>query len=95
MRSPDDVILHSKVQRKVKIKRKKKTESLGFGIASKSIYCPLATDDLLENTDGIRRPRQCVFPRGGSLLPSISADVRAILMTSSHSEGTGRSFAPR
>ena len=28
-----------------------------------------------------------VFPRGGSLLPSASADVRATLMTSSHSEG--------
>ena len=30
-----------------------------------------------------------MFSRGGSLLPSVYADVRAILMPSSHSEGTG------
>ena len=45
------------------------------------------TENLLdENTDGVLRPHQCSFG-GGSLLPSMYADVRTILMTSSHSEG--------
>ena len=65
-----------------------------------------STENMLANTDGALltllpgggrggRSTLSVFSRGGSLLPSISADVRAILMTASHSEGTGRSFAPR
>ena len=50
--------------------------------ACKSIYCPvpLATENLLENTDGIP-PR-----RGGSLLPSLFMLTCALLMTSSHSK---------
>ena len=42
---------------------------------------PLATENLLENTDGIDTLE------GGSLLPSVYADGRALLMTSPHSEG--------
>ena len=40
---------------------------------------PLATDNLLENTDGALRPRQCFTSRGGSLLlaASIYADGRS------------------
>ena len=44
------------------------------------------TENLLENTDGGRSTLP-VFSRGGTLLPSIYADMRALLMTSSHSEG--------
>ena len=36
---------------------------------------PLATDNLLESTDGVLHPK---FSRGGSLLPSIYADARYI-----------------
>ena len=50
----------------------------------KEINVFFSAENLLENTDGVLR--QC-FLGGGSLLPSISADVRAILMTSSHPEG--------
>ena len=48
---------------------------------------PLATDNLLENTDGVPRPdvppQLCrgtpsVFSRGGTLLPSIYGDARYI-----------------
>ena len=41
---------------------------------------PLATDNLLENTDGVLRPppRSAVFSRGGTLLPSSYADARYI-----------------
>ena len=52
---------------------------------SKSIILGF-TENLLENTGGVPRPPS-LLSRGGSLLPSIRADVRAILMTSSHSEG--------
>ena len=50
------------------------------------------TENLLENTDGCSDPSMfsrggCLLPAACCLLPSISADVRAILMTSSHSEG--------
>ena len=47
---------------------------------------PLATDNLLENIDGGRgwegggRGTPSVFSRGGTLLPSMYADVRAMLM---------------
>ena len=63
--------------------------------AGNSIYW-FFTENLLENTDGvlrliavagIHRSTPSLFSQGGSLLPSASADVRAILMTSSHSEG--------
>ena len=47
--------------------------------ASKTIYCPPSNREwLLENTDGVGAP-QTVFSRGGSLLPSIYADVRACI----------------
>ena len=39
---------------------------------------PIATDNLLENTDGRGRSTPSVFSRGGSLLPSIYADARYI-----------------
>ena len=43
---------------------------------------PLATENLLENnTDRVLRPHH-YSPRGGTLLPSMYADVRAILMPS-------------
>ena len=50
---------------------------------------PLATDNLLEDADGLLRPslNPSVTSRCGSLVPSASADVRALLMTSSHSKG--------
>ena len=38
---------------------------------------PLATEKLLESTDGVLRPSS-VFSQGGSLLPSIYADARCI-----------------
>ena len=49
---------------------------------------PLATDNLLENTDGVLRPVwggrsiPSVFSRGGTLLPSIYADACYILLPS-------------
>ena len=39
---------------------------------------PLATDNLLENTDGILRPHQCSLGAAACLLPSIYADARYI-----------------
>ena len=44
-------------------------------------------ENLLENTDGVGAPPPPVFSRGGSLLPSSNVDARALVVTSSHSEG--------
>ena len=39
---------------------------------------PLATENLLENTDGELRPPPSAFCRANSLLPSVYADARYI-----------------
>ena len=52
------------------------------------LHCPLATENLLENTDGVPQPHQC-FSRDGSMLPCylLVMLTAALLMTSSDSEG--------
>ena len=48
---------------------------------------PLATENLLENTIGCSYPRQRSLGAAACPPPSSAADVRAVLMTSSHAEG--------
>ena len=53
---------------------------------ARAVEPPLATENLLENTDGVLRPPEggggrstpSVFSRDGSLPPSICADERSI-----------------
>ena len=56
---------------------------LGFDLTNQTrmdlawpVEISLATENLLENTGGVLRPPS-VFSRGGSLLPSSHADLRA------------------
>ena len=47
------------------------------GWLNRPVKSPLATDNLLENTDGVGAPHRCSLG-GGSLQPSIYADARCI-----------------
>ena len=52
------------------------TDDAGGPYVDRNKHPPLATENLLENTDG-GRSTPSVFSRGGSLLPSIYADGRS------------------